>query len=43
LLRNEPSALSQVLLLPLAIVLAFLIGLVVVKRLLVSARRSSRR
>jgi len=43
LLRNEPSALSQVLLLPLAIVLAFLIGLVVIKRLLVSARRSSRR
>ena len=43
LLGNDPGSLLQVLLLPLVIVLAFLIGLVIIKRLLAGARRSSRR
>jgi hypothetical protein len=42
LIGKQPTQLLQVFLLPLFFVLAFLIGLVIFKRLVQSARRSSR-
>jgi hypothetical protein len=43
LLRKKPSSLLQVAVLPWVFVLIFLIGLVITKRLIDGARRSSRR
>jgi hypothetical protein len=43
LISSEPTQLLQVFLLPLFFVLVFLIGLVIVKRLVQAARRSSRK
>ncbi|MEY4797584.1 MAG: hypothetical protein RJA50_1068, partial [Actinomycetota bacterium] len=43
LLRKQPSSLLQVAVLPWIFVLIFLIGLVITKRLIDGARRSSRR
>jgi hypothetical protein len=43
LISSEPTQLLQVFLLPLFFVLVFLIGLVIIKRLIQAARRSSRK
>jgi hypothetical protein len=43
LITSQPTQLLQVFLLPLFFVLVFLIGLVIVKRLVQAARRSSRK